>query len=279
MTREYLRFPGFRRRALTLSYDDGVRQDKRLISIMKKHGIKGTFNINSGLFSAERSEVEKGRMTVEEAYELYADSGMEVAVHGVHHLSLIDVPVPQMVADIIDDRKNLEKIFGRPITGMAYAYGTHNDTAVEVLRNCGIKYARTTVATMNFDITDDFLRLPATCHHRVPNLMELAEKFVNEDEKPRTQRLPKLFYLWGHSYEFDNADNWDVIERFCEFMGGRDNIWYATNGEIVDYVKAFDSLVFSVDATRVYNPTATDVYLCISGREYLAKAGATIELS
>ena len=76
MTREYLRFPGFRRRALTLSYDDGVRQDKRLISIMKKHGIKGTFNINSGLFSAERSEVEKGRMTVEEAYELYADSGM-----------------------------------------------------------------------------------------------------------------------------------------------------------------------------------------------------------
>ena len=279
MTREFLRFPGFRRRALTLSYDDGVRQDKRLISIMKQHGIKGTFNINSGLFSAERSDEEKGRMTVEEAYKLYSDSGMEVAVHGVKHLSLTDVPSPQIVADVIDDRKNLEKIFGRPITGMAYAYGAHNDNVVEILRSCGIKYARTTVATMRFDITDDFLRLPSTCHHRVPNLMELADAFLKEDEKPRTARLPKLFYLWGHSYEFDNADNWDVIERFCELMGNRDNIWYATNSEVVDYVIAYDRLEFAVDMSSVYNPSAIDVCLFIDGRELLAPAGAVTRIS
>ena len=34
---KYIRFPGFKFKALTLSYDDGVRQDKRLISIMKKN--------------------------------------------------------------------------------------------------------------------------------------------------------------------------------------------------------------------------------------------------
>ena len=45
----YLRFPGARARALTLSYDDGVFQDARLIRIMQQHGLKGTFNVNSGL--------------------------------------------------------------------------------------------------------------------------------------------------------------------------------------------------------------------------------------
>ena len=274
-----MRFPGFLRRALTLSYDDGVRQDKRLIAIMQKHGIKGTFNINSGLFSSERSDVEKGRMTVEEAVELYADSGMEVAVHGLKHLSLPDVPAIIALNDVFEDRKNLEKIFGRNITGMAYAFGTYSDNVVEQLKMCGISYSRTTVSTQKFAVPDDFLRLPATCHHRVPNLMDLAREFLTDPTRGLNLRRPQLFYLWGHSYEFDDNDNWHIIEEFCEFMGGRDNIWYATNGEIVDYVKAFDSLVFSVDATRVYNPTATDVYLCISGREYLAKAGATIALS
>ena len=274
-----MRFPGFLRRALTLSYDDGVRQDKRLIAIMQKHGIKGTFNINSGLFASERSDVEKGRMTVEEAVELYADSGMEVAVHGLKHLSLPDVPAIIALNDVFEDRKNLEKIFGRNITGMAYAFGTYSDNVVEQLKMCGISYSRTTVSTQKFAVPDDFLRLPATCHHRVPNLMDLAREFLTDPTRGLNLRRPQLFYLWGHSYEFDDNDNWHIIEEFCEFMGGRDNIWYATNGEIVDYVKAFDSLVFSVDATRVYNPTATDVYLCISGREYLAKAGATIELS
>ncbi len=279
MSREYLRFPGFRRRALTLSYDDGVRQDKRLIAIMQKHGIKGTFNINSGLFAAERSEVEQGRMTLEEAVELYADSGMEIAVHGVKHLSLTDVTVPEIVNDVMEDRKNLEKIFGRIVTGMAYAYGTHNDTVVDILRACGISYSRTTLATQGFGLPDEPLKLAATCHHRVPNLMELAKNFVAENGRGLGSRRPMLFYLWGHSYEFDDNDNWHIIEEFCEFMGGRDNIWYATNGEIMDYIKAYDALVFSADMSRVYNPSATDVYLQYAGKQYLAPAGKTVELA
>ena len=44
----FMRFPGGKSKALTLSYDDGVRQDRRLIEIMKKNGLKGTFNISSG---------------------------------------------------------------------------------------------------------------------------------------------------------------------------------------------------------------------------------------
>lgn len=39
-------FPQGKKKALTLSYDDGVTQDERLIGLMQRYGIKGTFNIN-----------------------------------------------------------------------------------------------------------------------------------------------------------------------------------------------------------------------------------------
>mgnify|MGYP000794294821 CR=1 FL=1 len=48
-----MRFPGGKKKALTLSYDDGVEQDIRLIDIMKANGLKGTFNLNSGLYAKE----------------------------------------------------------------------------------------------------------------------------------------------------------------------------------------------------------------------------------
>ena len=85
--RIFLRFPDFKDKALTLSYDDGVRQDKRLISIMDKFGIKGTFNLNGGLFDTTRRDIPKDRMSLEEAIELYKDSVHEIAIHGYRHLS------------------------------------------------------------------------------------------------------------------------------------------------------------------------------------------------
>lgn len=279
MSKTYLRFPNFKLKALTLSYDDGSRQDKRLIEIMKKNGIKGTFNINSGLFSSEYAGVEKGRMSVDEALDLYASSGMEVAVHGYYHLSLARVDKSVATNDVITDRKELEKIFGKIIKGMAYANGSYNDEVVSILENCGINYSRTVISTENFDMPNDWLRLPATCHHNNPRLMELAKTFVELDYKSYYwQNSPKLFYLWGHSYEFDTNDNWNVIENFCEYMGNRDDIWYATNGEIYDYVKAVDSLEFSADASMVKNPSSIDVYIDYLNKQHVIRAGETIKL-
>ena len=48
----FLRFPGFKKRAVTLSYDDGMVYDKLLVEILNTYGIKCTFNLNSELFAA-----------------------------------------------------------------------------------------------------------------------------------------------------------------------------------------------------------------------------------
>ena len=58
--------------------------------------------------------------------------------------------------------------------------------------------------------------------------MELAKRFV--EMEPET---PQLFYVWGHSYEFEDNNNWEIIERFCEYMAGRDDIFYGTNEEVL----------------------------------------------
>lgn len=49
MNRVYCCYPGGKFKALTMSYDDGQIHDRRLVEIFNRHGIKGTFHLNSGL--------------------------------------------------------------------------------------------------------------------------------------------------------------------------------------------------------------------------------------
>ncbi len=271
MNRRNLRFPGFKLRALTLSYDDGSLHDKRLIEIMLKYGLKGTFNINSGLFDPNG----KWHMSLEESKELYLSSGMEVAVHGYRHTYLTDVDSARATYEIIKDREELEKHFGGIIKGMAYAYGDYNDNVVQILKDCGIKYSRTTISTEDFYIPQDFLRMPTTCHHNNPKLFKLVEDFFAPEDEMYYKRTPRLFYLWGHSFEFDRNNNWNVIEEFAKKVGGRDDVWYATNMEIYDYVNAYDKLEYSLDGKTVYNPSSIDVYLNYYG-DSVIRAGKTV---
>jgi hypothetical protein len=118
--------------------------------------------------------------------------------------------------------------------------------------------------------------MPATCHHKDERLFDLAETFVNG--QPGVWDTPWLFYVWGHAYEFEAHGNWDRIERFCEQVSGRDDVWYATNMEIYEYVESFKRLVFTLDQTQVKNPTAQDLWFNTNGKLYHVPAGKTVYL-
>lgn len=278
MANIFIRFPEGRAKSLTLSYDDGVEQDVKLIEIMNKHGLKGTFNINSGLYAAEGTVYPKGqihrRMTEKQTTEAFANSGHEVAVHSLTHPFLEQLPNDMVVNEIIKDRENLETQFGTIVRGMAYPYGTLSDSVVAALQFCGIVYSRTVVSTNDFRMPKDWMRLTATCHHNAPELQNLSKKFV-EDKITHT---PYLFYLWGHSYEFEANNNWKVIEDFAKYIGNRDDIWYATNIEIYDYISAYNRLVFSIDGKRVKNPTNRKIWFEYSDRVIEIEAGALIQI-
>lgn len=255
MVSRYLRFPGGKSRALTLSYDDGVKQDLRMVEILKKHGIKCTFNINSGLFTPEEV-AGRQRMKRSEVLTAYPEDVCEVACHGYTHPWLEKLSPAGATAEIWEDRKTLEDIFGRRIQGMAYPYGTFSDQVVDILKNCGICYCRTVISTEKFDMPTDWLRLPATCHHNNPRLMDLADLFLADTYSP----APRLFYLWGHAYEFDEDNNWDVIEAFAEKVSGHDDIFYGTNMEIYNAWLDFTRLESTADGHQVYNPNARTVW-------------------
>ena len=279
----FMRFPGGRPKALTLSYDDAVGEDVRLIEIMKKHGLKGTFNINSSrrVSAEEKDEINANRkwafkMTQEDASALYSQEGIEVAVHSVTHPFLETLPPAQVAWEVLEDRRALEAQFGTIVRGMAYPQGTYSDEVVSVLRSCGIVYSRAVKSTEKFDLPENWLVWQPTCHHTNKRLTEIAQSFL--DKPCNNLAHPQLFYLWGHAYEFEQFNNWEVIEEFAELMGGHEDIWYATNIEIYDYVESFKRLEWSVGMTMVHNPSAIPLYFSIHNTAYCVQPGETLKI-
>lgn len=271
---KYMRFPQGKAKAVTFSYDDGGEADKRLLSVFEKYGLKGTFNLNSELFDAACWH---GRMDEKSCFELFANSAQEIANHGARHTFLDKIPLAEAVKEIVDCRGYLEKKYSRIVKGMAYAYNGYNEEVLAVLPALGIDYARTTDCTHSFAMPDNWLTWNPTCKHTDKELSALTEKFLNESpEKIAKHREPWLFYIWGHSFEFDDDNNWEVIENLGQKLSGRDDIWFATNGEIYAYAKAYSSLVYSLDGERVYNPSAIDVWLELRGKVYKIGAGETV---
>jgi len=272
----YMKLKEGKSKVITFSYDDGVVQDIRLIEIFNKYGLKGTFNINTGLYLPESEERERfyGRMKLSESQKLYSDSGHEVAVHALSHPFLEQLKDDEILEEILSDRKNIETQYKTIARGMAYPYGTYNDRVIELLHSSGICYSRTTKNTNKFSLPEKWLELHPTCHHRNPDLMSLAERFVNES--PGCDNW--MFYVWGHSYEFDDNNNWEVIEKLAEYISFKDDVWYATNIEIYDYIKAYENLITSVDKRTVYNPAVIDVWFMQDGKMYCVHGGETISL-
>lgn len=253
-------FPDGKYKVLTMSYDDGKKDDKRLIDLFNKYGIKGTFHLNSGLLGSDE------HVHLSEIRELYKNH--EVATHTVTHPTIARCPNEQIVQQILKDRENLEEIIGYTVRGLSYPNGSYNSEIVNMLKYLGIEYSRVVGSKENFNMPDDFYRWQATCHHK-HNIMKHAEKFVGLVKK----QYLYLMYVWGHSYEFDRDNNWELIEEFCSYISNKDDIWYATNIEIVDYVNLLNNLKFSVKGDFVYNPSAKSAWISVDGEIIEIKGG------
>ena len=260
---DFLCFPGGKQRIVTFSYDDGPEQDARLVALFNKYGVKATFHLNSHKYLDRTPE------QLAAIRELY--HGHEIACHTVHHGYMPEMPTVSMVNEIMQDRVILERIAGYPVTGMSYPYGSLSDEVVNALRACGITYSRTVNSTEFFAIPEDFLRWNPTCHHTRATWR--SEYYLNVLNTPNRQ---PLFYIWGHSYEFDTEERWAEMETLVASLAGKPEIWYATNGEIVAYRAAQRALVVSADETMIYNPTAMDVWVNKDRQPLCIPAGQTV---
>lgn len=217
-------------KAVTFSYDDGIEQDRRLVEIFNRYGMKCTFNLNTGIQTQESQFEIEGvhihRMNQKDIGDLY--QGHEIALHGLTHAGPPELADEQFAKEFLQDAKNIERIYGKYPVGMAYAYGSYDQRVVDYLKSIGIRYGRTVGSTHGFDLPKEPMLLEATCHHNDEKLFELAKQFL---EAEPDDGKPMLFYIWGHSYEFDVNRNWDRIERLCDMLAGHEDIFYGTNAE------------------------------------------------
>lgn len=224
-------------KAVTFSYDDGVLQDRRLIEIFNKYGLKCTFNVNSGLLG-KKGQLEREGFSVdhscfrrEEVKEVYA--GHEVAVHTLTHPNLTTLEEAEIIRQVEEDRKELSRLVGYEVIGMAYPCGgvNNDDRVAQIIReNTGVRYSRTITSSHSFDLQENLYRFNPTVYHHgeMDKMFELGEEFL----KLKTD-TPKIFYIWGHSYEFDIHQNWDRFEEFCKMISGKEDIFYGTNKEVL----------------------------------------------
>lgn len=224
-----------KKKAVTFSFDDGVTQDIRLIEMLNRYGLKGTFNLNSGLLGLpgglERNnrKVNHTKIKASEVKALY--EGHEIAVHSLTHPTLVGLDEETIIRQVEEDRKALEQLCGYPIVGMAYPNGPNDDRVAKIIAdNSPIRYSRTVTSTYSFvPQKENLLRYNPTVYYIEDCLEEIVDKFLASEGEEE-----QLLYIWGHSYEMDaEYISWEKFEEICKKLSGHEDIFYGTNKEVL----------------------------------------------
>lgn len=221
----------------TVSFDDGLEQDKKLISLMKKYGIKGTFNLNSGLFGNHTEiirvkdlgfmeitdtakfpaklfpHVHHHRIPEDEIRQVY--EGFEIACHGKNHRDMSGLKKDEIAYEIGKDRSILEELLGYSIKGFALPFGRWNEETKRYLQKNDFAYCRNVKSSNRFELILEDGILTPTCWHAAKNAEILLDNFLKKEDDGKKE----VFFMWGHGYEFDYGTgncSWRRIESMFD---------------------------------------------------------------
>lgn len=254
-------YPHGKSKAFNVTYDDGVLQDIRFITLLNKYKLKGTFNLNSQLMEDEFEWTHENGCTIkrifkDKAVSLYKEC--EIASHTLTHPYMDSLSEAEIMYELQTDKANLEKLFNREIKGFAVPFDYYSDLIEKCVKICGFEYARISEESRSFTPQKDYYRWKATVFHTDSALEELARQFINTKEELA------LLQIAGHSYDLDVEDMWKTIEGIFKAISTQNDIFPMTTIEIIEYLKAMDkaeitdkhimnnsdiSLWFSVDDT------------------------------
>ena len=267
-------YPGYVRRAVTLSYDDGSQQDQRLAELFEKYGFTATFNIVPSWVG------DSIHLTADQMKEVYQRH--EVANHTYSHKTiylsegqiaydskgnpLCGVSFSDAIAEINNSKEWLESTFGTTVKGLVWP-NKHpsRETRMDFEQLMaavgeGHSYTRWDDVTGAFELPDNWLQWRPTCHHS--NMQQYTKEFLNLENGGEMQ----FYFIWGHSYEFDQSGatvTWEVLEEQLTKLVAAD-IWKASNGQVYDYVSAVRQLNRQGNILR--NPSDQTVYLYVNGQ-------------
>lgn len=236
----------------TMSFDDGITQDARIIEILKKYNMPCTFNINTGLYGVRWDWVATAvgkpgllhlRFTKAEL-ETGIYDGFDVEVHTLNHPSLAGNygnNKSAIIREVGDDAKNIKELTGIEPVGMAYPGGLESDTSDYVIRtilaNTPVRFARLAVSAKkpsDFALPEYWMMWYPTCSIcNIATAKTLFKRFANAEVTDHDL----LFYGWGHGYELDQNDSWDEFEELIKMISETEGIVFVTNAEFYELFK------------------------------------------
>ena len=268
-------WPDGRPGAVMSTWDDGTEFDRKLVDLFNRHGLKGSFALNSGKLGLNAGQSGwKNYVRPEEVRSLYA--GHEVMSHSVSHPHPWQVPPERLRWEFDEDRRRLEALVGYPVRGAVIPYGWMSGGTVmrDLFKGLGFRYARWAETTDRFEWPADCLHWRPTAHCGT-DLPTLWANFAVE----LTKASGSLLNIWGHSYEFEDQQRWSLLEEYCRAAGSHPGVWHATAGQVYDYLSAWRALDWTRAGDCVYNPSSQTVFFR-SGDEVLSvEPGQTLALN
>jgi len=228
-------YPCGARKAVTLRFDDGPKFDKKMLALLDKYGMKATFYLSAGLLDTGRHV---GR---DEVKALYARH--EVANHTLRHIDprRTALSEDELRAELSEGKGALEALTGKRVEGYAYvcsAFGAVGREAyLRILEETGHTYA--VMGRENECFTPDLAhRFDLGQSFRIGSekVLTAAREFVSSEACGLS-----CFFAMAHTYEFEEERfpyGWDRAEALLSILSGKDDIWYATNGEMLRYLLA-----------------------------------------
>lgn len=253
-------YPQGKAKAFSVSYDDGVLQDVRFVNLLNQYGLKGTFNLNSGLMENEFEWIhETGcivkRLSKENVLSLY--NGHEVSSHTLTHPFMQEKTENEIMKELETDKKNLEKLFGKQIKGFAVPFDYYSDLIESCVKKCAFEYARISEQSLSFIPQKNYRRWKSTIFHLDTSLEKLTEDFIQTDEELA------LFQIAGHTYDFDTENMWDKIETILKKISLQKDILPMTTIEIIDYLKAMEQV--EITESHIINNSEKTLWFGIDG--------------
>ncbi len=227
---------------VTTSWDDGSILDLKLGELLTKYGIKGTFYIPCS----------SKRITPMQKVDLTAlAAGHEIGAHTVSHAHLTLIRPSEAKTEIEGSKIYLEDITGKKIKMFCYPFGEFNGDIKQIVKAAGFIGARTVKFNGLKNIPDpyEFGITTAASNHQSDESGEIARYSQAVSIKSLSDWEIKakvlfdlaiaeggIWHLWGHSWEIDDHNDWDKLERVLNYISHRPGVIYASNGETIDTV-------------------------------------------
>ena len=254
-------YPNGKKKAFSITYDDGITQDIRFVELLNKYGLKGTFNLNSELmrdgfeWTHETGLVVK-RLSPKVVVDLY--EGHEVASHTLTHPYMNELSEDEISHQMGQDKQNLEELFQREIFGFAVPFDYYSDLIAKCAEECGFTYARMSEETYSYVPPEKYFYWAAGAFHTSPGFSEFVDGFFETDEELA------LCQIVGHSYDLDTEQMWEKMEAILKRVAEDESVISVTNIELVRYLKAMRSAV--ITENEIQNGSDIELWFEVDGK-------------